>query len=350
MTTWRGVRLIWCLAWGLLWPAVGPAQESPTDDATLAGTAAQIESLAETDAAPGTVEEQETAREPDIAAHDVLYVSDRFFFVGQDGRGRVVLSLQSGRGRDGSQWQAKHLGVVHEEERGWIELKGSGTFTNTRRELLTIPDSEAYEFQGGPAYGFIITSTPNALTLRIGPIVEHLSRAQPSGVHRMGSAAAVLGWGARVIEGRVIYEHRLIPDYNPLNRVYVGTWKDFQGFFVRTESGHDFYVHRQETGRLSPLLGEQDGFHATAGKAERLQDAEVKVLSHELALGAYRWPTQWRIQWQGENGVRMAELTLIDQHVMSNWVVGGAALGIVEGKLNDGRSTHTIYGLAELLM
>ncbi len=338
MTRWGRARLICGLAGVFLWPIPSIAQEVPSEEA------------AQTEAAPATSEEAETAAEPDIEAHDVIYVSDRFFFVGQDERGRVVLSLQSGRGRDGNVWQGEHAVVIHEEERGWIELKGSGSFKNKQKDLLKIPSTEAFEFQGGPAFGFIITSTPNAMTLRIGPIVEHLSQTQTSGIHRMGSAAAVLGWGARVIEGRVIYEHRLIPEYNPLNRVYVGTWKDFQGFFIRTENGADFYVHSQEAGRLSPLLGEQNGFHATNGKGEQLQDAKVKVLSRELALGAFRWPTRWRIEWQGVNGVRMAELTLIDQHVMSNWVVGGAAIAIVEGKLNDGRHTHTIYGLAELLM
>lgn len=350
MRTWRQVRLICCLTAAFLWSTVTLAQERAPDDAPQPGASAPTDEAAGTGAAPATGDEAEPAAEPDLAAQDVVYVSDRFFFIGEDGQGRVVLSLQSGRGRDGNQWQADLVAVIHEEERGWIELKGSGSYTNKKKQLLTIPDSEAFEFQGGPAYGFIITSTPNALNLRIGGIVEHLSRIRESGVHRMGSAAAVLGWGARVVEGRVIYEHLLVPEYNPLNRVYVGTWKDFQGFFVRTEIGNDFYVHSQETGRLSPLLGLQDGFHATTGKAERLEDAQVKVLSRELALGAYQWPTQWRIQWQGENGVRMAELTLIDQHVMSNWIVGGAALGIVEGKLNDGTRTYTVYGLAELLM
>lgn len=350
MTTWRPARLICCLASALLWPTAIMAQETPSEEAVQAEAPAQPDQTTQTEADRAAADEAEAPAEPDLEAHGVLYASDRFFFVGQDGQGRVVLSLQTSRGRDGNEWQAEHVAVIHEEERGWIELKGSGSFKNKKKKLLTIPDSEAFEFQGGSAYGFVITSTPNALTLRIGPVVEHLTRIQESGVHRMGSAAAVLGWGARVIEGRVIHEHRLIPDYNPLNRVYVGTWKNFQGFFVQTESGGDFYVHSQEAGRLSPLLGEQDGFHATNGKGERLQDAKVKVLSRELALGAYRWPTQWRIEWQGGNGLQMAELTLIDQHVMSNWVVGGAAVGIVEGKLNDGRQTHTIYGLAELLM
>ncbi len=338
MTTWRRTGLICWLTGALLWPTMILAQEVPPDEAAL------------TEAAPGASDEAGAAAEPDIDAHDVGYVSDRFFFVGHDEQGRVVLSLQSGRGRDGHEWQAEHAAVLHEEKRGWVELKGSGTFKNKEKDLLKIPDSGAFEFQGGPAYGFIITSVPNAMTLRIGPIVEHLSQVQESGIHRMGSAAAVLGWGARVIEGRVIHEHRLIPEFNPLNRVYVGTWKDFQGFFIQTEDGADFYVHSQEAGRLSPLLGEQAGFHAINGKGEQLQDAKVKVLSRELALGAYRWPTRWRVEWQAENGMRMAEFTLIDQHVLSNWVVGGVAMGIVEGKLNDGRQTHTVYGLAELLM
>ncbi len=356
MTTWKQAGLMCCLVGAFLWPTLSMGQEmvqgeaAQTESGPAPGGEAGIDAWAGAEPAAKPAAEAETDAEPDIESHDVLYVSDRFFFVGQDEQGRIVLSLQCSRGRDGHDWQAEHVAVLHEEKRGWIELKGSGSFKNKKKQLLRMPDSEDFEFQGGPDYGYIITSTPNALTLRIGPIVEHLSHINESGIQRMGSAAAVLGWGARVIEGRVIHEHRLIPEYNPLNRVYVGTWKDFQGFFVQTESGGDFYVHSQETGRLSPLLGEHDGFHATNGKGERLQDATVKVLSRELALGAYRWPTRWRIEWQGGDGVRMAELTLIDQHVMSNWVVGGAAMAIVEGKLNDGKETHSVYGLAELLM
>lgn len=287
-----------------------------------------------------------------LTAHELLYVSDYFSFVGQDPEGRVAFALDTNRGRDGREWQAEHVAVLHVEGHGWVEIEGAGRYPNEEKTLAEIPDSAAFQFDGTPLYGFVISSPPNGLTLRIGPITEHLARDEPDAQFRMGSAPAVLAWGGRVLEGRVIHEHLLVPDYNRLSRVYVGTWNDFQAFYAVTEAGGDLYLHSQKSGRLSSLVGKLDGFLANGERVERLSEATVTVLGRELALGAYRWPTQWRIEWPGEEtgGPRVLELTVSDHRVMSNWVLGGFAMGIVTGTIVDGERTRHVYGLAEVLM
>ena len=123
----------------------------------------------------------------EAAASTLVYVSDYFSFIGEDDSGRVVFALDNNRGRDGDAWQAEHFVALHDEQQGWTELAGNGEYDNLGKQVLVIPDSPFFQFQGTPATGITIISLPNDLTLRVDPIPERLSREQDEGRYWMGA-------------------------------------------------------------------------------------------------------------------------------------------------------------------
>lgn len=280
----------------------------------------------------------------------LVYVSDYFSFVGVDSQGRIAFALDNNRGRDGDTFQAEHFVILHDERLGWVDLAGNGPYENTRKELLRIPDSPSFQFEGTPETGLTITSAQNRLILRVDPIPERHRRTAGNSTIWMGSTPAVLTWQGRTVRGRVIYESLIMPDFNRLIRTYFGLWKEFQGLYLLVDRAGDLYLHTQQSEWLAPLAGQLVGFAVLHEQTETLQDLDVSVLDHEFALGFYRWPAAWRVTWRGAKGPATMTLTVIQRKGIQNWVIGGFSMGIVRGDLTYDSRTWPLYGLAELLM
>ncbi|HJU06327.1 MAG TPA: hypothetical protein VJ692_14360 [Nitrospiraceae bacterium] len=280
----------------------------------------------------------------------LLYISDYFSFVGADGQGSVAFALDNNRGRDGDAFQAEHFVVLHDERIGWIDVAGNGSYDNTKQDLLRIPDSPYFQFEGTPATGLTISSPANTLTLRIDPIPQRQHRTHERSTLWLGSAPAVLTWQGRAIQGRVIYESLMMPDFNRLTRTYFGIWKEFQGFYLLTGKADDLYLHSQHSERLAPLVGMLTGFSVSNGQTESLDNLNFVELNHDMALGFYRWPTVWRVTWQGSKGPATAALRLSERQGIKNWVIGGFSMGIIRGELTYDGHTQPVYGLVELIM
>lgn len=280
----------------------------------------------------------------------LVYVSDYFSFIGQDDQGHVAFALDNNRGRDGKSYQAEHFVVLHDETQGWVGLDGNGSYDNSGQDLVAIPDSSAFQFQGYPEAGISIRSRVNDLTLTISPISKVLARVHEGGKLWMGSAPAVLEWKGRTLQGRVIYEYLMIPDFNRLTRTYWGLWKDFQGLYLFLEGAGDFYVHSQQSEKLAPLIGELDGFVSIGEKSERFQILQLTPLGFSQGLGFYQWPMKWALRWLTSKGSGEAHLEVSQFHRIANWVIGGFAMGIVKGNLTYQGKIIPVYGLVELVM
>jgi hypothetical protein len=283
-------------------------------------------------------------------AASLIYVSDYFSFVGQDGQGRVAFALDNNRGRDGAGYQAEHFAVLHDERQGWIEVIGDGPYENITKELLTIPNSSAFKFQGSPAEGISIISVPNNLLLQAQPVAMTLRRQHEGARYEMGSAPASLQWAGRTLNGRVIYEHLMIPEFNRMTRTYWRLWKDFQAFYLTIGHSGDLYVHRQEGDRLTPLVGHLTGFTVMDGRTQPLEQISFTPLAKSFTFGLYRWPVSWRLEWKSPEGLHATTLTLSDRKRYGNWVIGGFSMGIVKGELSINGKLEPLYGLAELIM
>ncbi|HEY5626468.1 MAG TPA: hypothetical protein VIR79_00840, partial [Nitrospira sp.] len=83
---------------------------------------------------------------------------------------------------------------------------------------------------------------------------------------------------------------------------------------------------------------------------DSMKDLNVEPLDRDWALGFYRWPTAWRITWSGPKGSATLRLKQTTRRNLANWVIGGFAMGIVQGELTFAGTTQQIYGFAELIM
>lgn len=297
-----------------------------------------------------------SAQEPGalIAASDRVYVSDYLSFVGADAQGHVAFAIDTNRGRDGGVYQAEHLYVVlHDEYRGWIDVAGAGRYENTKRELLPIPDSPAFQFLGKPETGLTIESAANRLSLRIDPVVERVRHADGGTIFSLGSAPAVLAWRERVIHGRLIYEYLVKRDFNLMTRRSLKGLAEFQGLYLLAGGADDLYiqsVRKQHGEGPFALLGDRLGFAVRGDRSERLGELRFAATKHALAPGAYRWPTAWRVDWHGGEGPASLALRLLTRKQIGNWFLAGFSMGIAAGELSSGGRKTPVYGLAELLM
>jgi hypothetical protein len=275
------------------------------------------------------------------------YVSDYFSFVGADEHGRVCFALDNNRGRDGEDYQSEHNLSLHAEHEGWIEVVGKGVLPNPTHALATIPDDEFFTFRGSAEHGLVVRSAPNALQLESAPIPRLLERRAGAAELWLGAADATLVWGGRTLRGRVIYEYLSIPGFNRITRAYSDLWRDFQGLYLRLEPAGDLYFHVQASPALAALTGAELGFLVRPdGSVELIQDLELDEVERSQALGFYRRPRSWRGHFGPD---RRFHLALVDQDVISNWLIGGYAMGIAAGEVALDGTTLSAYGLAELL-
>ena len=279
----------------------------------------------------------------------LAYYSDYFSFVGEDAQGRVAFALDNNRGQDGERFQADHFVVLHDEQRGWVPMRGSGRYPNSAGALETIPDSADFAFAGAPEKGMRITSGSNALTLEIAPIHKMVERAKGDARYWLGSAGATLAWSGRTIPGRVIYEYLYRPGWNRLARRYFGEWHDFHALYLRTADGGDLYLHRENPVGEEPLHGRMLGFLVLGGRASALREMQIDVTRRSQAWGLYRWPQSWRASFVANGVPYRLDVALAERETVANWLIGGFAMGIARGELRRDGEALSLYGLAELI-
>ena len=282
---------------------------------------------------------------------ELEYYSDYFSFVGKDDQGWVAFALDNNRGREGLTFQAEHFLVLHEEKQHWVPVQGNGAYLNEQNELLTIPNSPAFTFQGSRKSGFEIVSIVNHLTLSTESLRVGVQRTEAGGEFWMGSASATLNWKGRMIKGRVIYEYIYKSGFNRLVRSYPNLFRNFHGLYCAIDSGSgDFYFHDREGWDLLSLTGKRVGFLNHAGSSSELKELQVKVNESEPAKGDFQWPVSWTGAFQyGEKTVEF-DLKLHDRNVIGYFEKGGFSMGIIKGNLKTKDREYEVYGLGELLI
>ena len=170
--------------------------------------------------------------------------------VGTDAQGHVSFILDNNRGKDGAKYQAEHLVLLHDEQQGWVELAGNGSYPNLHHDTARIPDSPNFRFEGTPESGITISSSSNNLVLKIGSLTRHTQNQHNGGETWMSAGPAELTWRGRTIPGRVIYEYVMMPNFNRLTKTYWGMWKGFQGLYLSAALNIRHTHLLEETGAL----------------------------------------------------------------------------------------------------
>lgn len=296
------------------------------------------------------LEKMYTISQSELDELKLTYYSDYFSFVGQDENGKVAFAIDNNRGQDQDTWQADHFLVLHDEKLGWQEVLGNGLYANDKKELTTIPDSDFFNFHGTAKTGMKIKSEVNHLELEIEPVITRRENKKGLSQFTLGSANAILRWKGREIKGRVIHEFLYLPGFNRLSQKYFGIFKDFHGIYAMTENNGDFYYHDQKSEVLSPLVGESIGFLFDKNTTLSFDSISSNVKSRDFTLGFYRWPTGWQGKLIKDEADMSFDLGLTKRNDIANWLIGGFAMGIINGELLiDGKKVK-VYGLGELII
>ncbi len=279
----------------------------------------------------------------------LLNITDHIAFIGEDSQGHVILALSTSRGREGKTYQAEHFVQMHDERQGWINVKGNGQYDNVTGELLSMPDSQDFQFQGTAKNGFTVISPTNHFTLTLEPISERISKKTHGGHFWMGSAPARMEWQDRDLKGRVFYESILLLDFNRLTHLYWDLLAEFQGFYLSVDGVGDLYLHSQGGELMPPLIGELNGFLAIQEETEYFRDLQLNAVDFSQGFGFYWWPDTWEARWSSENGLGKVHLERSQPKNIVNWFLGGFSMGIIQGKATYKGQSHDVYGVVELL-
>jgi hypothetical protein len=285
-----------------------------------------------------------------LAGRSPVFVSDYFSFVGADEKGHVAFAIDNDRARRGNKYTADAHVVLHDEQEGWIRISGAGKYDNKRRELVVIPDSPYFQFIGDVKNGIELDSPRNQLKLTVGPMIERVSRVSSQAIYSLGSTSATLQWRSRVIRGRVIYEYIFMKNLSPWYSAFSGLFfNDFQGLYLETSEGDDFYLHTSKGEAWSRMIEKVMGFQVIKGQSEVLHDLRIGVRERSFGLGFYRWPKTWQVSWQGRKGRGSLSVSMVDRKTVTNWLIGGFAMTVVSGEMTYGGKTRPVYGLGELI-
>jgi len=285
-----------------------------------------------------------------LAGPKPVFVSDYFSFIGSDERGHVAFAIDNDRSRRDSKFDADAHVFLHDEREGWIRVSGNGSYANRKKELLRIPDSPDFLFLGDAASGITLDSPRNGLKLIVDPMQERFTRFTSEAIFSMGSTSATLTWKGRVIPGRVIYEYIFMVNLSPWYSYVSGLfYNDFQGLYLKTAEGGDFYLRNEKGTTWSRAFGKAPGFLVLDRKSEVLDDLRTQVSERSLAFGFYTWPGTWHVNWKGSKGAGSLTVTVVDRKNVTNWIIGGFAMAVVTGELSYGGKTRPVYGLAELI-
>jgi hypothetical protein len=285
----------------------------------------------------------------------VAYVSDYLSFAGRDAAGFVLFALDTNRGRDESEYQAEHFVAMFDEHDGWIDVPGYDAFPNPDGRLHAFPESPFFELTGEPYALATVRSKSMALALTIGAIEERITETDERTVFSLGSGPATLEWNSRQIEGRVIYEYLAMAGENRLARGLGGALDmvtegpNFQGLYLTTDAGDDLYVHVALSSAASGLGDPVMAFATRNGRSQPIKNLVLDVVDFDPALGFYRWPGAWAVEYDSDCGYVEAALRTRAHDTQANWILGGFAMRAVTGTLTCGARTVSIYGFAELI-
>ena len=283
-----------------------------------------------------------------------LYYSDYFSFVGRDDTGYVYLAHDNNRGRTGDDHHADHWIAMYDEATGWVDVVGAAHYPNPGKVLDTIPDSQFFQFKGTSTGGIQLASAQNDMRWRIGALSPVLKRESADGIFWIGAAPSTLEWKGRTLQGRVLFEYLQRHNWNRFTAGFGGGgFQNFNGLYLMTAGGKDFYVHFHERKSGSDLTGKLVGC-ATWGTPSPVENLDFKItgtaaIPHRTT---YRWPIAWRVDFD-HGGTRWTlDLVTAERRIQADWNTGGFAMSVVSGVITaaNGSTRMPVVGWGELII
>ncbi len=298
---------------------------------------------------------EHTSQNPE-QAETALY-SDRFIFRSKNIDDLVVVLFTFERGTHEGRYYWEFFGAVFEKNH-WSFLEGNNKYISADTDLSMIYPSYYAKAEGSAVSGFMIAYDGGDYTLNLssGPVHPFYQPHNSSTLKKtMGSAEAVLTFKGTEYWGDLIHESLFWKGFNGLTR-YKELYKEYQAFYLKTNSGYQVYFHKDSADQQ--VLLEKYRFlevPESEGGVITLDQETLHAFKPPLSLSVtesasppfalYTVPERWEVNINPDIG----SLFLWTRGKASiNWVVGGYVVMAVEGVIKNGKGgEERIWGFSE---
>ncbi len=287
---------------------------------------------------------------------EVLFYSDRFIFrsEGLDDLMIVVFTFERGRQEEG--YYGEFMGAIFERNR-WAFFEGNDKYSYASSDLKKIFPSYYAQIEGSDESGFQLDYDGGDYTVKVssGPVQE-ISHPQSSVVldKKIGVAEAVLTVHGKEHWGDLVHESLFWKGFNGLRR-YKGLYKDYQGFYLKSEAGQQIYFHKNSADQRAFL--EKYAFSESPLPEDGViyhQNKEVRQFDTPIALNTidrkmppfaiYKIPERWEVIVNPEFG---SLFIWARKKISINWLLGGYVMMAIEGVIKNGEQEERLWGFAE---
>ena len=279
---------------------------------------------------------------------EFLYSTDTILFTGRDEQGSLVVLLEFERGKKRTAFQYAHKAIAYDQRTGWSKMLGNGRQRNLKRELIGIPSSEFYTFDGSPLEGMHIESAKNEFLLSIAPFQKTLALEVDASECWMGSAPASLEWKGRMTAGRVIYDSFFLVNYNGMLRRFRRKKRSRQVISLTVSRHGDLRFFRKNHPAYEKITGNLGGFGWLNNTKGTLQAMELRVRHTDSGMGFFRWPSAWEGAFVLGDTSYSFDLMLTERLVRRNSLTGGEAIGILQGTLQSKKGNADLFGIVDV--
>ncbi len=286
----------------------------------------------------------------------LVFYSDRFIFRSNtlDDLTIVVFTFERGRQEEG--FYGEFMGAIFERNR-WAFFEGNDKYAYASSDLKNIFPSYYAKVGGSSVSGFQMEYDGGDFTIKVssGPEKELLHTQNGATLNKkMGIAEAVMTVHGKEHWGDLIHESLFWKGFNGLRR-YNGLFKDYQGFYLRSEEGQQIYFHKNSADQnafktrynLPEALLQETGVVLHQDKAPLHFEKPIRLNPIERStppFALYKIPKRWEVVVNPEYG----SLFLWSRKKKSiNWLLGGYVIMAIEGVIKHSEKEERLWGFAE---
>ncbi|MFQ5588916.1 MAG: hypothetical protein ACE5F7_08745, partial [Nitrospiria bacterium] len=290
------------------------------------------------------------------ASSEIAFYSDRFIFRSQNLDDLVIAVFAFERGRQEEGYYGEFMGAIFERNR-WAFFEGNDKYAYVSSDLKKIFPSYYAKVDGTSVSGFQLVYDGGDYTVKVSSGTEQaVTHPQNSEIldKKVGVAEAVLTVHGTEHWGDLIHESLYWKGFNALRR-YNGLFKNYQGFYLKSEKGDQIYFYKNSADQraflkrypLSESLLPETGviFHENKEVDHFNTPIVLKTIERMTPpFALYKIPERWEVIVNPDYG----SLFLWSRKKISiNWLMGGYVMMAIEGVIKNGEAEERLWGFAE---
>lgn len=294
--------------------------------------------------------------EEEVDESEIAFYSDRYIFRSKTLDDLILVVLVFERGRQEEGFYGEFFGAIFERNH-WAFLEGNDKYAYASSDLKNIFPSYYANVEGTNVSGFVLGYDAGDYTIEIssGPVEEIVRPDEGPVIEKsIGVAEAVVTIHGKEHWGDLVHESLLWKGFNGLKR-YKGLFKDYQAFYLKTDTGQQIYLHQNKSDRntfkkkydFSETLAPEVGVIFNQGKNVHTFKPPMSLTPIEQTtppFALYKIPKRWEIEVDPELG---SIFLWSRDNASINWLLGGYAIMAIEGIIKNNGEEERVWGFSE---